>query len=568
MLRVRLVVAIALLGLTVAGTWHGLLKESIPLAAIALAMLGYNLLIRLTLRKGWVETPSRILQLCSGQIIADGLALTALLFFCGGVENPMVILYVLPVAAAGLLLPRHTGYLVATVLLAAFAAVAVLQAQFPALHHPLPFRFPGNHFQRWAFVASILGALAAAIYFTAFVTTTIRLRLIRAEARIARSRDLLNAIISCMTEAVVFISADGTMLLENPAFTRWFRRGESPRRPEGHDPTLPAEIEKHIEKLRQASPPSGLEVFQLEAPCDPGQPPRRFSASASCVHNEQNKHLGYMVVAKDVTEQWQLEQSLRARNSEIMAMSEKLKESQREMGQREKMIAIGTMAAGVAHEIGNPLAGLSAIVQVLRRHDPTPDQREHLQKIHELVERIARIVRQLVEFARPASVERAMVDLDALIEDTLGILRYSRHDRRGSVESVRNNHLPMVLINPQQFQQVLLNLVLNGLDAIEEGQGKTVVCIERSLENGWVRVRVRDWGCGMTPEGVRQAFEPFYTTKAPNRGTGLGLAVSYRLVESQGGTIGIQSTPGEGTTVTVSFPAASPGPKAHEDLER
>ena len=268
-----------------------------------------------------------------------------------------------------------------------------------------------------------------------------------------------------------------------------------------------------------------------------------------------------MVVAEDVTEQWQLEQNLRARNREIMAMSEKLRENQRELAQREKMIAIGTMAAGVAHEIGNPLAGVSAIVQVLRRRKPTSEQREHLQKIHELVERIARIVRQLVEFARPASAERVMVNLDALIEDTLGILRYSRHDRRGRIESVHNDRLPPVFVNPQQFQQVLLNLVLNGLDALEEGQGKALVRIERSHENGWVKVRVRDWGCGMTADQVRQAFEPFYTTKAPNRGTGLGLAVSYRLVESQGGTIGIQSTPGEGTTVTVSFPAAFPGPK-------
>lgn len=251
----------------------------------------------------------------------------------------------------------------------------------------------------------------------------------------------------------------------------------------------------------------------------------------------------------------QTEQTLRAQNREIQAISETLQTNQKEMAQREKMVAIGTMAAGVAHEIGNPLTCLSSVVQLLKRSHLCEEDREQLVILDEQIGRIVKIVRELLEFARPDPGRRTLMDLDEITERTVRMVRYSHHSQHAVIDSRRNDSLPKIYTVPEQFQQVLVNLLLNALDAIKEVQDSPVIIIERTVEDGWIAVKVIDQGVGMTEEQVRQAFEPFYTTKSPAEGTGLGLAVSYRIVEALGGRIRIESSPGAGTIVTVSFPA-------------
>jgi signal transduction histidine kinase len=421
MLRVRLGAGAALLLGMLLDYHFRWLENPLPLALTACGFLAVTLALRLaTLRKP-PENVESVQWAGFVQSLVDVAGLTALIFFCGGVENPVLLFYILLVAIVGLVLPTYMTYLVATAAVLSFGGVAVLQATVPSLHHHLPFTFPGQHYENWTFISFVGAVVTLGVYLTAYVTSSIRARL--AEADEALQRNL------------------------------------------------------------------------------------------------------------------------------------------RDMAQREKMVAVGTMAAGVAHEIGNPLACLSAVVQLLRRRNPTDAQREHFENMDELVQRISRIVRQLVEFARPAAAERSVADLDALIEDTLKIMSYSRNGRDIQIVSIRNAQLPPVRLVPQHFQQVILNVTLNALDAVEEVHGdRRRVRVEREQVDGEVQVRVRDWGCGMTADQLRQAFEPFFTTKPPNRGTGLGLAVSYRLVESNGGRIAIASTPDQGTTVTIIFPAEAAAP--------
>lgn len=258
---------------------------------------------------------------------------------------------------------------------------------------------------------------------------------------------------------------------------------------------------------------------------------------------------------KALERQEQSKQTLRAQNREIQAISETLHVNQNEMAQQEKMVAIGTMAAGVAHEIGNPLTCLSSVVQLLKRGHHNEADREKLAVLDEQIERIVKIVRELLEFARPDTASRSLVDLDEITERTVRMVRYSHRSRDAVIESLRNDDLPNVYTVPEQFQQVLVNLLLNALDATKEVRGDPPITIERTVEDGWVAVRIIDKGVGMTDEQIRQAFEPFYTTKSPGKGTGLGLAVSYRIVETLGGRIEIESSPEAGTIATVSFPA-------------
>jgi C4-dicarboxylate-specific signal transduction histidine kinase len=256
-----------------------------------------------------------------------------------------------------------------------------------------------------------------------------------------------------------------------------------------------------------------------------------------------------------ISEQRELEGSLRERNREMEAMTEALRRHRDEIAQREKMAAVGTMAAGVAHEVGNPLACLSAIVQLLQRRK-CPEEERHLRTLQEQIARITKILRELLGFARPDTDQQVLVDLDAVVESTVKMVGYSHRSRHARIESVPRRNLPPVRIAPHQFQQVLINLILNALDAVRGMEGKPVVTIERGVEDGWVSVKVIDGGVGMNEQQVRQAFEPFYTTKPAGEGTGLGPAVSYRLVERLGGRIRIDSSPGAGSVATVSFPAA------------
>lgn len=547
---------------TVAGRGLGVTYETAALLVIGLTVLGYNSLMSLPLtpEKARKLTFERARRLWLIQILADVLTLTMIVYFTGGVESPVAIFYVFHVVCAGILLPAWLGYVVAGLASIMFGLVAVVQAAFPAIYHPLAFTFAGQYYYRWSFVGLALLAFAAAMGTSVSVTVVIRKRLQRTEEQIIRTRNVLDSIISSMSEALIFLSPRGKLLLANPTATKWFSIAAN------HDPasagaelSLPEAIKAYVEQEQNGDRLSGTRTFQFQCAITPSEEVREFRSYASRVFDDSGRHLGHVIVAEDITEQQQLEQDLRTRNREIQAMSNELQRNQKEMAQREKMVAVGTMAAGVAHEIGNPLACLSAVVQLLRRKQSSDADQHHLQTLQEQIDRIARIVRQVLEFARPASSEFAPVDLDDLVEQSLAILHYSERGRRAKINSIRRTDLPLVRIMPQQFQQVLVNLILNALDAVENSRGQRLVSIERTAQDGWVNVIVKDTGCGMSKEQIQKAFEPFFTTKPPGKGTGLGLAVCYRLVQNQGGQIRIDSTLGEGTVVTVSFRAHHPG---------
>ncbi len=525
------------------------------LIVIGLAVLGYNILISIAIGSSSSQlTFERAQRLWLVQILADVSSLTAIIYYCGGIESPVIIFYVFHVVCAGILLPRRLSYLIALLATVLLGLVGVLQAAVPSLYHPLTLSFVWQYYRDWTFVGLELLAFGAAMHVTVYTTTAISKRLQATERQIIHARNLLNSIITSMSEVVIFLSPKGDLQLWNPAAARWFCRNSTEQNSSADDGVeFPEAMQDYVDRLREAPSLLPPQSFPVQVPTVSGQHPREFQTSTSGVFDENKQHLGYVVVAEDITEQRQLEQNLRARNREVLDMTEALQKNQRVMAQGEKMVAIGTMAAGVAHEIGNPLACLSAVTQLLQRQNRSEQDRAHLKNLTEQVDRIAKIVRQLLEFAKPSASEFVMTDIDNLIEQTLLMLRYSQRSRQVKIDSVPNKNLPKVRIMPQQFQQVLINLLLNALYAVEDLKGEQVVRIERLVEDHWVTVMVKDTGPGMTKEQIQRAFEPFYTTKPPGKGTGMGLAVCYRLVERQGGLISIDSTPGKGTVVKLSF---------------
>ena len=565
MTRLRWFAGTAIIGGAIAGGALGFVSQAGPIAVIGVVVLGYNAALSHALRAGRTRGLGRPEISALAQIAADIAALSGIIYFWGGVENPIALFYLLSMVCAGTALSLPWNYLMATLATVLFGLVGVVQAAAPELYHRMAFSFSPQYFYLWHAVVFEIAALAAALHASVYFTSVAAKRMRETQERILRNRDLLQSIISCMSEGLVFLSAEGAVLLRNSAAAAWFpgkQTGDDGPSPE--EPGLPDGLQEYMDRALEADSPLPPQSFLMETPANAEGQDRRFRATAASVLNQQGKHLGYVIVAEDVTKQSKLEEDLRARERQAMAMAEVLKRNPGDIAQREKMVAIGTMAAGIGHEIGNPLASLSAVIQLLKRRQHSDEDRRHLQTLQEQVDRIAGIVRQMLEFSRPAAGEWVPTDLNELIEQTVRMVSFSHRARHARIESVPNSQLPKVRIVPQSFQQVLVNVLLNAVDAVEGKEGEKLVTVERVFEDGWVKVLVKDRGIGMTEEQLRQVFEPFYTTKPPGRGTGLGMAVSYRLVERQGGRIEIASTPGQGTVVTVMFRADEPAAQTRE----
>lgn len=229
---------------------------------------------------------------------------------------------------------------------------------------------------------------------------------------------------------------------------------------------------------------------------------------------------------------------------------------------QEKMAAIGTLAAGVAHEIGNPIAAISGIAQDMaerRVHGLSCSQAQcgdcRPDMILEQAARLASITREISEFASPRHAEPQLLDLNAQLRSTTSLVRYDKRLQRVDLRLDLDPALPAIHGVPDQVTQVIMNLLLNAMDALEEvSDRQPVITVATRVEGDSVRMCVEDNGPGMAPEVVERAFEAFYTTKPAGKGTGLGLSLCYSIMQNHGGGIDIESTPGRGTRVQVTFP--------------
>ena len=239
-----------------------------------------------------------------------------------------------------------------------------------------------------------------------------------------------------------------------------------------------------------------------------------------------------------------------------------LENAQRGIVQAEKMAAIGQVAAGVAHEVNNPLASISAIVHIMRRRAASDDDVEQFDLITRHVQRISGIVRGILTFSRPIANDMlSIVEVRPLLDHAIELLSYDR--RANDIEIVCDCEpgLPAVSANPDKLMLAFTNLILNAIDAIsEKPSGKGTLRVEGRREGKTVVLRFIDDGAGMAAENLENVFQPFFTTKQPGEGTGLGLWICYETVRTHGGHIQIESELGKGTTVTVEFPCPRPAP--------
>jgi two-component system NtrC family sensor kinase len=282
----------------------------------------------------------------------------------------------------------------------------------------------------------------------------------------------------------------------------------------------------HLQQLRN--------IYKLHTATRKGRP-LVLNISLAPLQGDALVQRGALVVLEDVTTRIRLEEQLQ---------------------QREKLSSIGLLAAGVAHEVNTPLTGVSSYTQMLLGMMPDTDPKHALlQKIGRQADRAVNIVNNLLNFSRTGgATEFIELDINRVLDDTIQLIEPQL--RRNQIEISRSydSNAPSVIGNAGKLQQVFTNLLLNARDAIPDG-GRITLRTTSSRDDSLV-VEISDNGIGIAPENVAKIYDPFYTTKGVGRGTGLGLAVSYGIVQEHSGHISVESAPGRGTTFRIALPTA------------
>jgi PAS domain S-box-containing protein len=283
--------------------------------------------------------------------------------------------------------------------------------------------------------------------------------------------------------------------------------------------------------------PSGATLYRISLPkVENGQPKTLLlNVGIAPFQTADGRQAGWIFVLEDITDRANLEEQLRL---------------------SEKMAAIGLLAAGVAHEVNTPLTGISSFTQMLLdRSDPADPKTQLLEKIERQTFRAAKIVNSLLNLARPAGPESgpAPVDINGVIGDVLSLLEHQF--RMNRVQVRRELAAPGVIVSGVEYklQQVFLNLFLNARDAMPKGGWLSVAS---RIENGHAVVDVGDTGVGIPAEHLARIYDPFFTTKTEGRGTGLGLSVTYGIVQEHAGTLTCTSDLGHGTRFRMTLPLA------------
>ncbi|MBA2484949.1 MAG: PAS domain S-box protein [Nitrospira sp.] len=274
------------------------------------------------------------------------------------------------------------------------------------------------------------------------------------------------------------------------------------------------------------------QVYEVEVLTKTGEP-RSVMVSVSPLHGAQGEILGVLGIARDMTETKKLEQQIRS---------------------SEKLASVGKLAAGVAHEINNPLGGILNCLYNMRKGTLSPSrQEEYLASMEDGLRRVQKIVRQLLDFSQQHNPELALADIHQVINRVLLLTEHLFVPHRVRLETAVASDMPDMLIDRYMMEQVLMNLVLNAIQAMRNGG---VLSIRSVAEGANCLIHVQDSGCGISTSVLPRIFDPFFTTKSEGEGTGLGLSVSLGIVERHGGRIFVESEVGKGTTFTVSIPFA------------
>ncbi|MFP4480516.1 MAG: HDOD domain-containing protein [Desulfohalobiaceae bacterium] len=253
-------------------------------------------------------------------------------------------------------------------------------------------------------------------------------------------------------------------------------------------------------------------------------------------------------------EKARVQENLEVRKEELSLALWKNQQMNQELMQTERLAAVGQLAAGAAHEINNPLAIINARAQLMQLQEDNPNKQYQFKQITEQIERISSILTNLMDFARPSPPQLQEVYLPDLLDKVSQLVEPALYRCEIRLEQEFSKDLPSIKADPNQLEQVFLNLLINAQQAMEDQGGRIQLHVEHDTHSQCILTQISDQGPGISAKDLKRIFDPFFSTKEPGKGTGLGLSTSLAIVESHYGKLDIQSTPGEGTTVTVQLP--------------
>ncbi|MHC4768716.1 MAG: two-component system sensor histidine kinase NtrB [Planctomycetota bacterium] len=509
--------------------------------AVGAAILGYNLLLGPTVRKH----PGKGARLPAAamawiQIVPDLAALTLLVMWTGGLASPLLLAYVLHMVLASLLLQPRAAY--------AAAAVAMVMV-FGGLW--LTDQWPADRNETLMAMGWML-TLLLTIYLTNHISHGLRSR----EEELRRQNRRTRGILETAPDGIITIDEDGTVRSVNPAAETMFGYHASEMVGQGIGMLMPGPIAgEHkgyiADYLRTGRAKLIGLVRETTARHRDGTV---FPVELTVGEVPLGSQRIFTGIIRDISERKESEAELKQLNDELLRQ-------QQALIQHEKMAAMGQMAAGLAHEIANPLASMDSVLQLITRH---PDRLgpTTAEALREQINRINELVRRMKDFAHPGETAWETVEINDTVERALEMIRFDQRTRQVKLERRLDPDTCRVEIMPHAIQQVIINLVLNALDAVAEVPEPRITLATRPQDSVCV-IEVTDNGRGIAPENLSRVFEPFFTTKPVGQGTGLGLSISYSLVEHNHGRLEVASRPGEGTTFSVHLPAScgreSPG---------
>jgi two-component system sensor histidine kinase PilS (NtrC family) len=507
-----------------------------PLFLLAAVIYGMVLLYAFLDR--WLKgTPAFIYM----QLVGDALVVTAFVRITGGLDSPMSFLYMLPIAVASLLLVRRGGLTLAGICFALYAVLVLHGAGWIAIGRILGPSEPTESWRVSYFLIVHAVAFVAVALLASHLSERVRVQTRQLDERqgaVARLQALNENIIESIHSGLLTTDLAGRVNFMNPGGAEITGRGQD-------------EVEgTAIEQL------FGLEAGVLDTVRAQLEARRRFrferyyvspdgsriflGIAVSNLQDRAGRPLGYIFTFQDLTEVFAVEQQMRL---------------------KERMEALGQMAAGMAHELRNPLAAISGSVQYLKGDlKPGGETLELMDIILRESQRLDQTIRDFLTFARPGKFSPQPCDIVRLLEDHLKLLRKSREftgahrvETRYAAEEIRCD------VDANRMKQVFWNLSTNALKAMPEG-GALTISVAPDAAGNEVVVAFSDEGIGMDERARDGYFQPFRS--AFDEGTGLGAAIVYRLVEEHGGRIDVDSVPGRGTTIRIAVPRDRGGPTA------
>jgi two-component system sensor histidine kinase HydH len=378
--------------------------------------------------------------------------------------------------------------------------------------------------------AVLMGAILLLVGFAGVTLLLLAQNYRAARTSLSRIKAFSDHVVEYMPIGLVATDRDGRIAAFNETAATVLQLPPATARGVPAQTVLPAELESH----REASA-GGRTVVEREIECDlPSGRRVALEVSARRLADERGRSLGTILLFRDLTE-------LRALRAE--------------MARNQRLATVGRLAAGVAHEIRNPLSSIKGFATYFReRYRDTPADAQTATIMIQEVDRLNRVVGQLLEFSRPVGIVPRPVRIAQFLADSVRMIEAQAAEKGIAVETSFPPPGEIAAVDADRLNQVLLNLYLNAVEAMGAG-GTLGIRAVRTPDARALEIRVADTGCGIRPEDLPQIFEPYFTTRPG--GTGLGLAIAHHIMEAMGGTIAVASRPGSGSTFTVHVPLAA-----------